>query len=331
MYIHPVLRLMGIKHISVSHIQAWNASPAAWACRYLFDIKQPASESMNRGKLVENMILDSLLINVDFDDSKHDDLKSTLSEKNLKTALYMAENGRDALDKFINDRDCLIRTTQLKLSREYLHLGDEQLPARMLGFADALLSDGCFVEIKTTSRAPTGDEPSLPHLQQLSSYICTAYIERSISAVNSYVTKFAPYPSGMIMYCLSRKENPIIMREMTHDAGGLKDVLANGTYNAYWIDQSFEQVVLRYRNFLDLFLPVCSRISDYSDGKRYSEYDLFNEDFGQPTEEQQKILRQEICRVIPIDFEHYRMSGLSPSHVREMFDSGICDEDPTLI
>ena len=313
MKVHPILSLLGIDHISPSHIQAWNQSPAAWACRYLFGIKTTTTVNMQIGKLVEDLILKSQMHGIHFDDvtTPHRD---GLSDKELEKATYMAFHGCAKLSTYLAENNDSIIGTQMKIEASNYSHGDP-LPAPLIGFADAVTKKGAIIEIKTAGRAPAGDEPTRPHLQQLSTYVMNSFYD--VGLQGGYVKLFTPRPRGLILYCLTRKEKPTIMREL-HIFEPDKDSAELGSmmHDAFQCYMDFEADIGRYHNFLDLFENAARKISGDS-----------NVHYLEHTPQQQRRIVKDICAVLPVDFGHFRMSDYSPNDVFQMFRTGEVSED----
>ena len=253
--IHPVLEKLGINHISVSHIHAWNASPGAWAARYLHGISSPPSDAMRVGTVVEKAILEAIEKNRPCRIVVNDD--PVFYARNENKISHMVDNGARELNQYLYEaRDHLA----IGKAQQKVEFTNSHLPAPMVGYIDHQTRRGRIIEIKTTSRAPANNDPAALHMQQIAFYAQ------------------ALKEGAVIMYCLTRKQDPVILREYL--APELKE-----HYHA------FMRMVQNYTRFLDLFDMDCDADE----------------------------LKSRICGMLPIDWEHFRMSGLNRAEVNLRF------------
>ena len=295
-----VLKQLGIQHISVSHVQAWQASQAAWAARYLYEMDQPISDAMIVGKVVEEVLLDMIIEQHEYmeDSIKWENATSGMADKDIAKAAHMIKYGHSALVTYLDDNETFIvpQSLQFKVAKHVCPYS-EYLPC--IGYIDAMTIDGTIIEIKTTSRAPTNDDPKPAHMQQLAFYVSSMVYTRGKQDELSLRTPaellLPSNPKGVILYCLARKASPTILREYKwRDQNELyQDDLESHYEKFYNLCSTFDYWLNRFKNEVDLLTRAASDTD-----QRYSAK-----------------VRRIISRSIPIDYDNFRVSGYMPSEL----------------
>ena len=289
-----VLKQLGIEHISVSHVQAWQASQAAWAARYLYKMDQPVSAAMNIGKVVEEVLLDMIIEQHEYmeDSIKWENATSDMDDKDIAKAAHMIKNGHSALVTYLDDNETFIvpESLQYKVAKNVCPYS-EYLPC--IGYIDAMTIDGTIIEIKTTSRAPTNDAPKPAHLQQLAFYVSSMVYAREEQDENRLCTPaellLPNNPKGVILYCLARKTGPTILREYSWtDPDLLADDLERHYETFYNLCSTYDYWLSRFQNEVDLQLRAAPNGADQRNNEA---------------------VRRIISRAIPIDYDNFRVSG----------------------
>ena len=299
-----VLKQLGIQHISVSHVQAWQASQAAWAARYLYEMDQPVSDAMIVGKVVEEVLLDMIIEQHEYmeDSIKWENATSGMADKDIAKAAHMIKYGHIALLNYLNDNETFIvpQSLQFKVAKHVCPYS-EYLPC--IGYIDAMTIDGTIIEIKTTSRAPTNNDPKPAHMQQLAFYVSSMVYTRGKQSLLSLRTPaellLPSNPKGVILYCLARKANPTILREYSwsngdHAGHPMEEDLESHYEKFYNLCSTFDYWLNRFKNEVDIHLRAAPNGADQRYGAK---------------------IRRIISRSIPIDYDNFRVSGYMPSEL----------------
>jgi len=183
----------GIKHLSPSSLRLYRDQPAAWVCKYLFNVKDDAGPAAWRGLAVEAG-LDALL----FSNAGTDIVRVAMTAfenraQGLADDKAMAE--RLAIPEFLKQANQALAGVSTPIHRQKkieLKLPGIEVP--LIGYTDYLWSDR-GVDLKTTMRLPSQPTPS--HVEQMSVYMKAEGVPFSLV----YVTpkKYAVYPVSQEM------------------------------------------------------------------------------------------------------------------------------------
>lgn len=208
----------GLRWLSPSSLNLWNAAPGLWALRYCGNFRDDAGPAASRGKAVGEGFAEALReMGRDYAVDK-------------AVAVYDADNGpdenqppkvrkeRDAvisiLDVLIEDSPAIIG--KLEEAERKVELNFDGVAVPVIGYIDYVLKDNSFIELKSTMRCP--NTPREDHVRQASFYKAATGMRGTILYASP--TRAASYPIG-------DNQSAFALEQMRRDALSLQRFLSS--------------------------------------------------------------------------------------------------------
>lgn len=182
----------GIRHLSPSSLNLWNANPGLWALRYLGGLRDAMGPGAWRGSAV-GVGFAEFLKSKDRGAALEAALNRFADEKPSEIDARAAkelENIEPMLDVLIADSASY--KAPLKEAERKIEYPIDGLAVPVIGFIDLDFEGAPFIELKTTLRMPTS--PKEDHVRQVALYRAAA--KKPGAILYATPNKCATYPIG---------------------------------------------------------------------------------------------------------------------------------------
>ncbi len=184
----------GIRHLSASSLNAWRGSPALWALKYLWSVREDAGPKAWRGTAVEAG-LEAFLRFGRKDGALEAATAATQQtfEANAQGDLSEeVETERAALNDYLTGALAgafPLLNKELVATQLRTELWLDRIPVPVIGYADFVFGDASLIDLKTTLRIPS--EPKPEHARQVAIYMAASENTGGLLYVSP--KKFTPY------------------------------------------------------------------------------------------------------------------------------------------